>query len=363
MKPSPITGKPMRLVQEERSLQFRKEEFPVIYHYYLCEDSGETFETDDLLHLNLQQVYNQYRERHRLPFPDEIAQIRERYGVSAAKMSEILGFGANGYRNYEAGEVPSISNARLIQLAADPKEFRQLVELSDDLKDRERKNILARIEILETAQPESLPPLLEQYLFEELRSGVATGYRRPDLNKFCAMTAYFARQIEPFKVKMCKLLFYADFSHFKKYGQSISGTRYIAIDMGPVPNNFDGLFNEARRSGAIHIVYRENNNWERVGEQFLAGENATFSVLSEEETETLNQVVKRFEKTSTAEIIGLSHREKGWLDCREEKGVISYRYGFLLQTDQPFQYLTPGIFQKNLSNPYLFPLGHFYNSR
>lgn len=328
-----ITGKPMRLVQEGRTLQFRKEEFSVIYHYYQCEDSGETFETEDLLHLNLQQVYNQYRERHRLPFPDEIAQIRERYGVSAAKMSEILGFGANGYRNYEAGEVPSISNGRLIQMASDPKEFRRLVELSDCLKDRERKNILDRIKTLDNAESESLPPVLEQYLFEELRPGIATGYRRPNMRKFCAMTAYLARQLEPFKVKMCKLLFYADFSHFKKYGQSISGTRYIAIDLGPVPNNFDGLFNEARKNGAIHIVYKENSNWEKLGERFQAGEKADFSSLSKAETETLDYVVKRFERATTAEIIQLSHREKGWLDCREQKGVISYKYGFWLLDD------------------------------
>ncbi|MBK7338181.1 MAG: DUF4065 domain-containing protein [Saprospirales bacterium] len=333
MKNSPITGKPMSLVQEERILQFRKEDFPILYHYYLCEDSGETFETEDLLHLNLEQVYNQYRERHRLPFPDEIAQIRERYGVSAAKMSEILGFGANGYRNYEAGEVPSISNGRLIQLSADPGEFRRLTELSDCLKDRERKNIQDRIKALENGELEPLPPLLERYLYEELRPGLDTGYRRPNMQKFCAMTAYLAQHLEPFKVKMCKLLFYADFSHFKQHGQSISGTRYIAIAMGPVPDNFDGLFNEARKRGAIHIAYQENSNWEKLGERFQAGEKADFSSLSKGETKTLDHVVKRFERATTAEIIQLSHREKGWLDCREQKGVISYKYGFWLLDD------------------------------
>jgi len=43
-------------------------------------------------------------------------------------------------------------------------------------------------------------------------------------------------------------MFYSDFLHFKKYGISISGLRYQAIEFGPVPvhyrtiyDNIDGL--------------------------------------------------------------------------------------------------------------------------
>lgn len=43
---SPITGKKMNLVREPDTLTFRKENFPIVYHYYLCGDSGERF-TDE----------------------------------------------------------------------------------------------------------------------------------------------------------------------------------------------------------------------------------------------------------------------------------------------------------------------------
>lgn len=71
---SPITGSEMILQKEKRTLSFRKEEFEVEYHYYLCTDSKEQFEDDQLADLNVTQVYNQYRERLKLPFPDEIDQ-------------------------------------------------------------------------------------------------------------------------------------------------------------------------------------------------------------------------------------------------------------------------------------------------
>ncbi|NJK94516.1 MAG: SocA family protein [Bacteroidales bacterium] len=61
--------------------------------------------------------------------------------------------------------------------------------------------------------------------------------------KFTEMVVYFAKELQPWKTKLNKLLFYADFLHFKKTCFSISGVRYRAIDMGPVPNNFQSILN------------------------------------------------------------------------------------------------------------------------
>ncbi len=81
----------------------------------------------------MNQVFNQYRDKFNIPFPDEIRRIRKKYGLSAKRMSEILGFGVNSYRNYEAGEMPSIANAKLIQMVDDPSYFLDMVELCGTL--------------------------------------------------------------------------------------------------------------------------------------------------------------------------------------------------------------------------------------
>src|SRR3989304_8867898 len=114
---SPFTGKEMSTQKEWRTMYFRKEEFNVLFHTYKCEDTGEQFEDDAFAQLNFNQLVNQYRAKHAIPFPEQIVAIRKKYNLSAVKMSDILGFGTNSYRQYEAGEVPSQSNARLIQLA------------------------------------------------------------------------------------------------------------------------------------------------------------------------------------------------------------------------------------------------------
>ena len=126
---SPITGKEMKICQENRSLTYRGETFEYTAHYYLCEDSGERFTTTESDTRDLEEVYDQYRIRHNIPSAREIREIRLKYKVSAAKMSRILGLGANQYRLYEAGEMPSISNARLILLVSDEKNFEKLASL------------------------------------------------------------------------------------------------------------------------------------------------------------------------------------------------------------------------------------------
>ena len=84
----------MKLMLEKQELTYRKEKFnSVFYQYYLCEDSGEQFESEEQIELNLTQVYNQYRTKYNIPFTEEIIQIRKQYELPATKMATVLGFG------------------------------------------------------------------------------------------------------------------------------------------------------------------------------------------------------------------------------------------------------------------------------
>ncbi len=322
----------MQIVHEERVLKFRKEEFTIIKHFFLCPDSDAEFETEEQLNLNLDQVYNQYRVKHQLPFPEDIIRVREQYELSSAKMSEVLGFGVNTYRLYEQGEIPNLSNARLIQLAEDPLEFEKLVNLCDQLPEKDKAKIRKRIKLLIFSRDESVFEGLTSYLFgKDLFPSIYRGYRRPNLVRFNHMLAFLVKEVRPFKVKMCKLLFYADFFHFKKTGRSISGASYIAINMGPVPNNFDGLFNEARREGFLQIAYKDFPNG-GIGEQFLPGTKAMDeSIFSEPEKTTLREIAARFKKTGTDEMINMSHEEDAWKKAQANNELISYRFAFDLK--------------------------------
>jgi len=329
---SPITGKEMKLTKERRSMDFRKETFEVIFHYYKCEDSGEQFTTTPMDEVNMNQVYNQYRDRFNVPFPDEIIRIREKYGLSAAKMSEILGFGVNSYRQYEAGEMPSIANAKLIQMAEDPKTFIGMVELCGTLDEKVKAKYIQKAQLLVEERKRNMFNLnFKEYLLGNHLADIYSGYRNPNFEKFTEMVVYFSEKTAPFKTKMNKLLFYADFLMFKQSCFSISGVRYKAIDMGPVPNNFQSIFEYLDNNDEIDIYTTEFPKG-YTGEQFKARKDRPFKadLFSENELEVLEKVATVFKPSSTNDIIQLSHLEEAWKKNEKGKSVISYEYAFEL---------------------------------
>lgn len=330
---SPNTGKEMTPRREERTFTFRKETFPIVYHFFYCEDTGEQFVDTELGDLNLQQVHNQYRAKHNLPFPDEIRSIREKYGLPATKMSEILGFGVNSYGNYERGEVPSLSNAKIIQLAAHPRQFKELVLLADSLNDRQRQQMLTKLDRIISA--EKAGRLDEAFLHYLLPSGlpdIYSGFRQPDLDKIIQMVVFFAQNCAPWKTQLNKLLFYADFLMFKRSCFSISGLRYRAIQNGPVPHNYDSLFEYLVNKEWLAITKVEFSETS-FGEKFSPGKGIEprQDLFSPEEWTTLHEVADRFGSHSARSISERSHREKGWIENHETRNLISYKYAFDLR--------------------------------
>ena len=57
---------------DRRTWNFRNEEYEYIHASWLCEDSGESFTTDELDDAAYLQVTNKYRERYGIPYTDEI---------------------------------------------------------------------------------------------------------------------------------------------------------------------------------------------------------------------------------------------------------------------------------------------------
>ncbi len=330
---SPLTGKEMSLQKEWRTMSFRKEEFRVLFHSYKCKDTGEQFEDDLFAQLNYNQLVNQYREKHTIPFPEQIISTREKYGSSAIKMSMVLGFGPNSYRQYESGEVPSQSNARLIQLADDPHEFRKLVNLCNTIELKVKDKIFHKIDVLlEEQKHHKFELQLKNYFFGNCLPNRYTGYKHSNFSKFTEMVVFFTEKLQPWKTKLNKLLFYADFIMHKQTGFSISGVQYRAIPMGPVPNNFNSIFEYLANNDAVELIYTTFADG-GIGEQFNPNPNRKFnaSVFTAEELYVLENIGNRFKSVTTNEIIKISHKEKAWIENKDEKKIIDYNYSFDLR--------------------------------
>ena len=120
---SPLTGGEAVYQKEMRETEFRGEKFVYEHHNIRDLETNMEFTNTEIDEGNVQRVYSQYRAKHDIPSPKELTEMREMYGLSAAKMSEILGLGANQYRLYEDGVMPSEAIGKMLRSIQTPAVF------------------------------------------------------------------------------------------------------------------------------------------------------------------------------------------------------------------------------------------------
>ena len=317
----------MRVVYTPDSWEFRGEKYDFTYIAYRDDESGEEFTTTESDTIWYNQVTNQYREKHGIPYQDEIIALRERYGVSAAKMALILGFGTNQYRLYEEGEVPSESNGKMIRSAMNPKVFLDLVRSSrNQLTEKEFAKITAQVEAV-IARSESWHD--EVYVSERLflsGRGLANGFAPQSVGRLKNLLLYVLGQMgETFQTKMNKVLFYIDFLSYRERGMAISGLAYQAIEFGPVPQRWDRVysaFDEVQEQ--LRLVQGQECM------SLLAGGEADMSAFTEAEMAVIDEVCGKLRDMTSRAVSKLSHEETAWKEHVGKPETIPFSEAFKL---------------------------------
>lgn len=331
---SPITNKPMSLQVVKNTLIFRKEEFKYFHKSYYCKDSRENFTTLDLDNFNLNQVYNQYRDKHNIPFPEEIKKFRENYSFSYADITRVLGLGINSYRNYENGEVPSLANSTLIKAVMGSSEtLKGLIKTNNDISENQREKYLKNIEKVKSYKDNNQREnaFIEMIFDYNFLPDNFSGYKKPNFKKLSQMVMFFSEKMKPTVTKMNKLLFYADFLHYRETGFSLSGTRYLAHNYGPVPNRFRSIFDYLTYNDLIKTTSFQFEGY--IGENLVESDcnKLDKNLLEPVELRILEKVSQKFLNLSTKQIMDLSHEEDAWIDNEQSKSFIDYNYGFSLK--------------------------------
>lgn len=320
------------LQKQPKELAYRKDVFKVMEHFYRCEQCNEEFTTTESDTITLAQAHNQYREKYNILFPEEITAIREQYGLSAARMSEVLGLGANSYGNYEKGEMPVPAMANLIKTADKPEVFQEFLEDARQyFSDNAFEKAKARVQML-LGERRKLKPFYAS-LNVHHESNSFTGYKRPDADRVAALVTHLIRHSRAGynnKLKLNKQLFYTDFSHYKHYGRSITGLSYRAINYGPVPANYDNIYTYLENEQIITSCWERTRSGGAVEIFAVAADTPPAEdVFSSEELDTIRAITRKFKDTSAWDIVDLSHLERAWKELEGERKLISYQeYAF-----------------------------------
>ena len=156
-----------------------------------------------------------------------------------------------------------------------------------------------------------------------------TGFRSIDIAKIANIVQLIISNMGPtFVTKMNKLLFYADFIHYKKHGYGITGLTYKALPFGPVPEHWGTLYSSLLGVDMEEFVYPSGQSGIKL-EAITTGEN----ILSESELSTIEAVCENFGKMNSGEISQTSHLEKGWIENKDNRSAISYQNAFALNYD------------------------------
>lgn len=322
---SPFADCEAHIFKEYRTGKVRGEEFTFLFIGYKCDTTGEIFTTMEQEDANLNQVYNQYRDAHNIPYAHEIHSLRKAYGISASKMAQILGWGDNQYRLYENGDIPSVNNGKQLRAIQNPSIFCVYVDMSqlpeDEKESIKRKAMSSRYAMSDEER-------FVHGLIFGCTQGRFGGYTTQSLSKLKnAMLFFIGRIGNVFQTKMNKLLFYADFLSYKRYAHGITGLAYVAQRFGPVPQNWDKVFS-LTEDITKDVIKCDNGN-----EGFILTSDMPYDAneFTQEEISVLNDIADKFSSCSPSQISDISHQEDAWKDNVEGHKLIDYSYAFSLK--------------------------------
>jgi putative zinc finger/helix-turn-helix YgiT family protein len=116
-----------------------------------CNVCGEQIWDQELDDENLVKAFRLYREKNNLLQPEEIKNIREKYGLSQMAFAQILGLGDKTIARYETGSLQDAAPNTLISLSKYPNVFKDIVETNKvRISDTLYQSVLERLSEFET---------------------------------------------------------------------------------------------------------------------------------------------------------------------------------------------------------------------
>jgi Protein of unknown function (DUF4065) len=138
--------------------------------------------------------------------------------------------------------------------------------------------------------------------------------QRPDDQKLRELIIYVAalsRDDPNFgATKLNKLLFYADFLAYQRFGAAITGQEYQALPQGPAPKRLKPVVERMRKAGDIREVTAKMGRFKQI--RPVPMRSVDLSKFSGDEVDLVREVVNRFWKFNATQISDESHLFLGW---------------------------------------------------
>lgn len=264
------------------SPQIKGEEVEVIVPSTVCTRCQTPLMDNLQMNTLRKKAADKYRQMHNLLTSGEIINYRNLLGMSQAAFANYLKVGEASVKRWETYYVQEDVQDDHIRLKCD-----------------EAYAELNALEIHWKSHP----------------SDIFSGNRSFCLELFKQAVKYLI-QFTKSPLYLNKALFYADFKHFQLYGVSITGARYVHLELGPCPDQYQNIYEmflskRILASGRHHVL--------------KSVENSNLSLFSDSERGVLETIAKFVEKDGGKKLLKISHEE----DAYKKTGpleIISYEF-------------------------------------
>ena len=293
--------------------------------YLFCELAEELYMDEQQMQDNDIRLKDAYRKKEGLLTSSDIRNIREKYGISQSDLCMLLGWGGKTITRYESHQVQDKAHDTILKkIDQDPEWFLSLLNDAKDNISSEayRKYLETATTLYEEDQDAYLRKAIEASYAKFHGNHMFHGNRELSLDKVVDVIRYFASSMSVtslYKVKLMKLLWYADALAYKRRGAAITGLVYQALPMGAVPVGHNSIID------LKNVPCEEVDMGETIAYHFSLRGELTFPALSKEEKDILDVVIEKLGKKSKNDIVNFMHKEQAYVETAQRE-IIPFKY-------------------------------------
>lgn len=314
----------VQIVHVQEHVEYKGIEVDYTAEYEYCTNAEEYVAEDEMISRNDIAMKDAYRKSSNLLTSTEIENIRTKYGITQMDLACILGWGGKTITRYESHQVQDVAHDSILKkIDNDPEWFLELIcQGREKLKESAYKRYRAIVAgIYENRQDDYLRKSIHAQYIRYVEESTYNGGKRLDLDKVVDVIRYFANSSEMmnlYKVKLMKLLWYADYLSYKRHNVSVTGLVYTIMPMGAVPIAHKLLID------LKGVYYEEDEFSEGSGYHFLKTDNENYVSLTQRDKEILDKVIQVCGKDTKEQIVRRMHNERAYKETAPGQ-IISYQ--------------------------------------
>lgn len=316
------------LVNEQATFKDFKVNYDASYMY--CDVAEELYMNEKQIQENDVRLKNVYRMATGLLTSTDIYNIRTKYGISQSDLCTLLGWGTKTITRYESHQVQDRAHDTILKkIDQDPEWFISLLKQARVNLSTEsyRKYFETATTLYENDRDQYLRRAIEASYAKYDGNKMFHGNTELSLDKVVDVIRYYAasKQVTNlYKVKLMKLMWYADAFSYKTRGNAITGLVYQALPMGAVPVGHNSMI-DLKDVPCEEVDMGETNAY-----HFSLKEEGSYPSLSKEDINVLNIVIEKLGKMTKNEIVEFMHKEQAYVETAF-RDIIQFKYTENLQ--------------------------------